>query len=57
MEEIMHKRLISFLNNHSINNSKQHVFCKGKTKMTTIAEFIERVYNSLDEREISMTYC
>jgi hypothetical protein len=52
MEKIMHKRLSSFLNNHSIINSKQHGFCKGKTTKTAIAEFIERIYKSLDEREI-----
>jgi hypothetical protein len=52
MEKIMHKRLLSFLNNHSIINNKQHGFCKGKTTQTAIAEFIERVYKSLDEREI-----
>lgn len=27
--------------------------CKGKTTKTAIAEFIERVYKSLDDREIS----
>jgi hypothetical protein len=52
--KIMHKRLLSFLNNCSIINNKQHVFCKRKTTKTAIAEFIERVYNSLDEREISI---
>jgi hypothetical protein len=54
MENIMHKRLLSFLNNHSIINNKQHGFCKGKTTKTAIAEFIERVYKSLDGREISI---
>jgi hypothetical protein len=43
MEKIMHKRLLSFLSNHSIINNKQHGFCKGKTTKTAIAEFIERV--------------
>jgi hypothetical protein len=50
----MLKRLLSFLNNHSIIIKKQHGFCKGKTTKTAIAEFIERVYKSLDEREISI---
>jgi hypothetical protein len=45
---------LSFLNNHSIINNKQHGFCKGKTTKTAIAEFIEGVYKSLDEREISI---
>jgi hypothetical protein len=30
------------------------VFAKGKTTKTAIAEFIERVYKSLDESEISI---
>jgi hypothetical protein len=50
----MFKRLLSFLNNHSIINNKQHGFRKGKTTKTTIAEFIERVYKSLDESKISI---
>jgi hypothetical protein len=50
----MHKRLLSFLNNHSIINIKQHGFCRGKTTKTAIAEFTEGVYKSLDEREISI---
>jgi hypothetical protein len=50
----MHERLSSFLNKFSIINNKQHVFCKGKSKNTAIAEFIKRVYKSLDEREISI---
>jgi hypothetical protein len=54
MEKIMHKRRLSFLNNHGIINSKQHGFCKGKTTKTAIAEFIERVYKSLNERERSI---
>jgi hypothetical protein len=38
IEKIMHKRLLSFLNNHSIIKNKQHGFCKGKTAKTAIAE-------------------
>jgi hypothetical protein len=54
MVKTMHKRLLSFLNNHSIINKKQHDFCKGKIIKTAIAELIERVYKSLDEGEISI---
>jgi hypothetical protein len=54
IEKIMHKRLLSFLNNSNIINNKQHGFCKGKLTNTAIAEFIERVYESMDEREISV---
>jgi hypothetical protein len=50
----MHKRLFSFLNTFSIINNKQHGFCKGKSMNTAIAEFINTVYKSLDEREISI---
>jgi hypothetical protein len=45
---------ISFLNNYIILNNKQHGFCKGKSTNTAIAEFVNRVYKSLDEREISI---
>jgi hypothetical protein len=44
--KIIKKRLVSFLNNHG--------FCKGKSTSTAIADFIERVHKSLDEREISI---
>ncbi|PNF39304.1 hypothetical protein B7P43_G16557 [Cryptotermes secundus] len=54
IEKIMHKRLLSFLNNHSLISNKQHGFCKGKTTKTAIAEFIEGVYKSLDEKEVSI---
>jgi hypothetical protein len=50
------EKLLSFLKkkNHSIISNKQHGFCKGKSTNTAIAEFIERVYKSVDEREISI---
>jgi hypothetical protein len=54
IEKIMHKRLLSFLNNYSIINNKQHGFSKGKSTNTAIAEFIKRVYKSMDEREIGI---
>jgi hypothetical protein len=54
VERIMHKRLLSFLNNHNIINNRQYGFCKGKTAKTAIAEFLGGVYKSLDEREISI---
>jgi hypothetical protein len=38
------------------NNNKQHGFCKGKSTNTATAEFIERVYKSLDEREIGRAH-
>jgi hypothetical protein len=53
-KKIMHKRLLSFLNNHNIINNRQHGFCKGKITKTAIAEFLGGVYKSLDEREISI---
>jgi hypothetical protein len=43
-----------FLNNYSTINNKQHGFCKGESTNTAIAEFIKRVYKSMDEREISI---
>jgi hypothetical protein len=45
---------MSFLNNFSIINNKQHGFLKGKSTNTAIAEFINTVYTSLDDREISI---
>jgi hypothetical protein len=54
IEKIIKKRLLSFLNKHSIISNKQHGFCKGKSTSTAIADFIERVYKSLDEREIGI---
>jgi hypothetical protein len=53
-EKIMHKRLLSFLNEHSIINNKQHGFCKGKSTHTAITEFTKKVYKSLDEKKISI---
>jgi hypothetical protein len=50
----MHKRLLSFLKNHSIISNKQHGFCKGKSTHIAITEFTKRVYKSLDEKEISI---
>ncbi|PNF22171.1 hypothetical protein B7P43_G05759 [Cryptotermes secundus] len=50
----MQTRLLSFLKNHSIISDKQHGFCKGKSTNTAIAEFLKRVYKSVDEREISI---
>jgi hypothetical protein len=52
IKKIMHKRLLSFLKNHSIISNKQHGFCKGKSTHTAVAEFTKRVYKSLDEKEI-----
>jgi hypothetical protein len=54
MEKIIHKRLLSFLKNHSIISNKQHGFCKGKSTHTAIAEFTKRAYKLLDEKEISI---
>jgi hypothetical protein len=54
VEKIMQTRLLSFLKNHSIISNKQNGFCKGKSRNTAIAEFIKRVYKSVDEREISI---
>jgi hypothetical protein len=54
IEKIMYRRLISFLNNYNIINNKQHGFCNGKSTNTAIAEFVNWVYKSLDEREISI---
>jgi hypothetical protein len=50
----LHKRLSSFLNNYIIINNKQHGFCKGKSTNTVIAEFIKRIYKSMDEKEINI---
>ena len=54
MEKVVYKRLLSFLNIYIIINDKQHGFCKGKTTKTAIADFLGKVYNSLDEREIGI---
>jgi hypothetical protein len=54
IEKIIKKRLVSFLNKHSIITNTQHGFSKGKSTSTAIADFVERVYKSLDEREISI---
>jgi hypothetical protein len=54
IEKIMHKRLLSFLKNHSIISNKQNVFCRGKLTNTAIAEFTKRFYKSLDEKKLSI---
>jgi hypothetical protein len=54
IEKIIKKRLVSFPNNHGIISNTQHGFCKGKSTSTTVADFIERVYKSLDMKEISI---
>jgi hypothetical protein len=50
----MQTRLLSFLKNRSIISNKQHGICKGKSTNTAIAEFIKRVYKSVDKMEISI---
>jgi hypothetical protein len=52
--KVIKKRLVLFLNNHSIISNTQHGFCKGKSISTATADFKEMVYKSLDEKEISM---
>jgi hypothetical protein len=54
IEKVIKKRLLSFVNNYGIISNTQHAFCKGKSKGTATADFIARVYKSLDEREISI---
>ncbi|PNF35448.1 hypothetical protein B7P43_G04120 [Cryptotermes secundus] len=54
IEKIIKKRLLSFLNKYGIISTKQHGFWKGRSTNTAIADFIEKVYKSLDEREISI---
>jgi hypothetical protein len=56
IEKIVKRRLLSFLNKYSIISTKQHGFWKGRSTNTAIADFIEKVYKSLDEREISIGY-
>jgi hypothetical protein len=54
IEKIIKKRLLSFLNKHNIITNKQHGFRRGRSTNTAIADFIGKVYKSLDEREISI---
>jgi hypothetical protein len=54
IEKLIKRRLLSFLNKYSIISTKQHGFWKGRSTNTAIADFIEKVYKSLDEREISI---
>ena len=53
-EKVMHKRLVSFLNDHKIIASSQHGFCKGKSTNTAITDFLTGTYNSVDKKEISI---
>jgi hypothetical protein len=54
IEKVIKKRLVSFLNNDDIITNTQHGFWKGKSRSTATVDFLERVYKSLDEREISI---
>jgi retron-type reverse transcriptase len=54
IEKVIKKRLVSFLNSHGIISNTQHGFWNGKSTSTATADSIERVYKSLDEREISI---
>jgi hypothetical protein len=54
LEKIIKRRLLSFLNKYSIISTKQHGFWKGRSTNTAIADLIEKVYKSLDEKEISI---
>lgn len=54
LEKIMHKRLVSFLNDHKIITASQHGFCRGKSTNTAITDFIKDVYNSVDKNETSI---
>jgi hypothetical protein len=54
IEKIVHRRLLSLLNNCSIINKCQHGFCKGKSTNNAVVDFLNRVYKSLDDREVSM---
>jgi hypothetical protein len=54
IEKLIKKRLLSFLNKYSIISDKQHGFHKGRSTNTAIADFIEKVYKSLDQRETNI---
>jgi hypothetical protein len=54
IEKIIKRIPVSFLNNHGIISNSQHGFCKGESTDTAIVYFVERVYKSLDERELSI---
>ena len=50
----MHKRLVPFLNHHKILVNNQHGFCAGKSTNSAIINFLKNVYNSVDNKEISV---
>ena len=50
----MHNRLVSFLTFHKIIVDNQHGFRKGKSTNTAIINFLERVYESIDKKEIGI---
>ena len=54
LERIMHNRLISYLNKYNIIVNMQHGFLKGKSTNTAIVNFLKDVYNSMDNKEISI---
>ena len=50
----MHNRLISYLNKYNIIVNMQHGFLKGTSTNTAIVNFLKDVYNSMDNKEISI---
>ena len=48
-ECIMHERLISFLNYHSLLSPSQHGFLKNKSTTTAIFSFLSPLYSALDK--------
>jgi hypothetical protein len=52
LEKIVCIRLINFLEKHNIFIKSQYGFCKGISTNTALINFIEGVYNTLDNKEV-----
>ena len=52
MEKVVRIILINFLEKHNIFLGSQHSFCKGRSTIIALLNFLEDVYKALDNKEV-----